>query len=142
MTPRIFCATAALLLSFGLSVDARAEARHRGVHVAAQQGSAPATEPARTIPQAADQKAVRIGAVVQFRPGSAMRIISTQGADVIVQWTTDVGDVVTVTVPATAVTETTGSKDGSTAQKRRSEERYTYKPCRSSVFLNGRNVCL
>ena len=91
-----------------------------------------------------------IGDDVRFPSGGPkMRVIGIAGAEVICQWTTESGQVVSGTIPAAALASNgdfgnqrrTSSAPG--AVRPRETENYPYRPCPASVtFANGRTGCL
>jgi uncharacterized protein YodC (DUF2158 family) len=88
----------------------------------------------------ASADSVRVGELVQFPSGGpVMKVTDVQGGDVIVQWTTETGQIVSGTFPAVALVAT-GSSDA--LKDRQEDPPYVYRPCPSSVVLNGKHMCL
>jgi hypothetical protein len=94
--------------------------------------------------RAAAGEGLRVGELVHFPSGGTMmKVTAIQDANAIVQWTTDAGQVVSGTIPAVALTAS-GNLDArqDQPQDRQLDPPYVYRPCGSSVVLNGKHECL
>jgi hypothetical protein len=95
--------------------------------------------------RAAAEDGVRVGELVQFPSGgSMMKVTAIQDANAIVQWTTDAGQVVSGTIPAVALAAAGNNLNAVQEQPndQQLDPPYVYRPCGSSVVLNGKHECL
>lgn len=101
----------------------------------------------RGAPQTGAGNRFQAGQAVRFPSGGPkMKVVGTVGDDVLVQWTTESGQVVTGTIPAVALVsrEDFGleSRPSGNVRPPRQTENRPYRPCPASVAFNGHNVCL